>query len=354
VGALRRTLAVLASVAGLLAAAFLVVGPGSTEADGLHARKPVPGRVVPGLTHVRDGFAPKLRLRSRRATASAYGGNVRASNGEYVKVLLSDAYTPDPAVLQAWADFMAGLHHGSELSHITVYVAPPTEVGQICGAGFDACYDSGDPASLAVPGSDTDEAYIELVAAHEYGHHIDANRRNDPWDAGNWGPKYWATYENVCHRVRHHTAYPGDEGDHYRQNPDENWAESFAVLNGYPWEDAYYDAGFKPDAGSLREMRFDIHEPWTGRTVRTRRGRRSGVVRLNANDGRLGLSLRARGADDLVLYTIVHHRKRVLKRARHRGHRTHLRFTVCGQYPLRVKVVRRSGSARFKMRIVEP
>lgn len=342
---------VAVAAAGLVA---LTIPAGPAEAAGLRAQKPVPHRLVPGLTHVRDGLAPKLRLRSRRASAAAYGGNVQAANGEFVHVLLSDAYDPDPAVLQAWANFMAGLHHGSELGRITVYVAPPAEVGQICGQGFDACYDSGPPAALAVPGSDTDEAYLELVAAHEYGHHVDSNRRNDPWDAGTWGPKYWATYENVCRRVRHHTAYPGDEGNHYRQNPDENWAESFAVLNGYPWESVYYDAGFKPDSGSLRMMRFDIHEPWTGPTVRTRRGRGNSVVRLLANDGRMRLSLRAHGADDLVLYTISHHRKRVLKRARHRGHRTTLRFTVCGQYPLRVKVVRKRGSGRFKMRIIEP
>jgi hypothetical protein len=231
-------------------------------------------------------------------------------------------------------------------------------VSQICGPGADGCYDPSTQV-LAIPGSDTDSAYTELVAAHEYGHHVDSNRRNDPWNAGDWGPKYWATYENVCHRARTGTAFPGDEDSHYSQNPDENWAESFAVLNGYPWEADTYDAGFKPDTGSLREMRYDIHQPWSGNTHRTKRGRfrhgkRTKILRLSANDGKMVIRLRARGADNLVLYTISRHHKRVLKRARHHGHRTAMRFTVCGQYPLRLKVVRKSGSGRFKARISEP
>jgi hypothetical protein len=321
------------------------------------AQEPVSGRVVPGLAHVRDGHASARR--AHRATASSYGGRIRASNGEFVSVQMSDAYVPDNGVLQAWANFIAGLQHGSEISGITVYVAPPAEVGQICGSGSDGCY-STPPSVLTVPGSDTDSAYVELVAAHEYGHHVDSHRRNDPWDAGTWGPKYWATYENVCHRVRKHTAFPGNEGSHYSLNPDEAWAESFAVLNGYSWESETFDNSFKPDAGTLRQMKYDIHDPWSGNfhhryKGRFRRGARRKVVRLpEPDDGRLNVRLRARGGDDLVLYTVVGRRRKVLKRARHHGSRTRLRFTICGQYPLRLKVIRRHGSGRFRMRVSEP
>jgi hypothetical protein len=234
-------------------------------------------------------------------------------------------------------------------------VAPLAEVFRICGQGNDGCYSSS-PARLTLPGEGADPRYVELIAAHEYGHHLDSSRRNDPWDAGTWGPKYWATYENVCHRVRVGTAFPGDEGRHYSLNPDEAWAEAYAVLNGYQWESQSFDDSFKPDAGALRQMRLDIHDPWTGPRVLRFKGSRRVVKLPEPVDGRLSVKLRspAGGASDLALYTVVDGRRKLLKRARHRGATTRLRFTICGQYPLQIGVRRRSGSGRYRMTVVEP
>ena len=36
------------------------------------------------------------------------------------------------------------------------------------------------------------------MVAHEYGHHIANNRRNDLAPALEWGTKRWASHEHVC------------------------------------------------------------------------------------------------------------------------------------------------------------
>jgi hypothetical protein len=38
------------------------------------------------------------------------------------------------------------------------------------------------------------------VVRHELGHHVAFNRLNTPWTAVNWGPKAWATDQDVCAR----------------------------------------------------------------------------------------------------------------------------------------------------------
>lgn len=302
-----------------------------------------------------DGHTNTARL--SRAAASANGGRIRAYTGEYVNVTTSPSYGAGTALQQRWANFMAHLEHGPELQRMTVYVAPLAEVFRICGQNHDGCYSTDPTTTLTLPGSGSDPAYVDLIAAHEYGHHVDSSRRNDPWDAGTWGPKYWATYENVCHRVRTGTAFPGDEDKHYSLNPDEAFAEAYAVLNGYAWESQTFDDSFKPDAGALRQIRYDIHEPWTGPAVHRYRGRRRIVKLPEPTDGRLSVKLRTpHGTADLALYTVVNGRRKLLKRVRHRrrGHTTRLRFTICGQYPLQIGVRRRSGSGRYAMTVVEP
>ncbi len=228
--------------------------------------------------------------------APAQADRVRADNGEFVNVTTSPTYGPNSPLKQRWANFMAHLEHGSELRKMTVYVAPLAEVFRICGRGNDGCYSSS-PARLTLPGEGADPRYVELIAAHEYGHHLDSSRRNDPWDAGTWGPKYWATYENVCHRVRVGTAFPGDEGRHYSLNPDEAWAEAYAVLNGYQWESQSFDDSFKPDAGALRQMRLDIHDPWTGpRVLRFKGPRRHREARPSPSTAASSVKLRSTAA----------------------------------------------------------
>jgi hypothetical protein len=124
--------------------------------------------------------------------------------------------------------YLAWLLHGPELSRLTVYFAPLFEVQAICGGNALGCYGASIQA-MVVPGDRS--LPMEQIIAHEYGHHIEANRDNAPWSASDWGPKYWASSVGVCQRVQSGTAFPGDEGAHYTLNPGEAFADSYRLLN---------------------------------------------------------------------------------------------------------------------------
>src|SRR5213080_630505 len=80
----------------------------------------------------RDADAtPSAHLLARAAPAWS-GGVVTASTGATLTVYVSDSYAPGQVAPQTWADFFASLIHGSELSLLTAYVAPPAEVQAIC------------------------------------------------------------------------------------------------------------------------------------------------------------------------------------------------------------------------------
>jgi hypothetical protein len=130
---------------------------------------------------------------------------------------------------------------------------------------------------LQVIGDDVPGYSVEQVLMHEYGHHVATNRSNAPWPAVTWGTKRWASYENVCTRTQQGVAFPGDEGDHYWQNPGEAFAESYMFLNAQrfgvalpPWD---YDVLFQPDYNALTKITQDVTTPWNGNKTFVWRGR---------------------------------------------------------------------------------
>jgi hypothetical protein len=143
---------------------------------------------------------------------------------------------------------------------------------------------------------------VEYALTHEYGHHIALWRSNDPWDALDWGPKYWSSAIGVCRGVRRHQLFPGNQGAHYWDDPGEGFAEGYAHLH-YPRVPWYYNQLLRPDARAYSAIRRDVLQPWTGPRQRTFRGRvnsahprRSFHVRMRL-DGDLALRLAApRGA----------------------------------------------------------
>lgn len=288
---------------------------------------------------VRDRIVLKP-ARAVQAALSGWGGTYLASTGDHVTVYSSLAYPVNDAANQGYADFLAGLVHGSELSHVRAFFAPFAEVQSICGEGADGCYF---PATqqLVVIGEDDQYATVEEVLTHEYGHHVAWNRVNAPWEAIAWGTKRWATYESVCARWKAGTAFPGDEGDNYVRNPGEAFAESFLQLNEAraglartPW---FYDPGFQPDDGALAAIEQDVREPWTAPTTTKWSGRlaRKGAVATQsiatALDGALTLRLRAPAGSKISLYDAD---GRLVASSR-----TAVRWTVCSARALTANVV---------------
>jgi hypothetical protein len=204
-----------------------------------------------------------------------------------VRVFSSPTYTIDAAAKQRWADFVAGLLHGPELASVTVYLATPGEVSALCGGNPDVrgCYSSGRIIGL---GEDTQDATAEAVLAHEYGHHIAANRSNAPWPALGWGTKRWSSYLDVCRLARAKEIFPGAEGPLlYFFNPGEGFAEAYRLLSERraglpesPWR--IVDEMYRPDARALALVQQDVLDPWRANRTLTLSGRFTARQRVRA------------------------------------------------------------------------
>jgi len=127
--------------------------------------------------------------------ASWWGGTYPTPDGEHVTVYISTSYPEADTVAEHWADFFAGLPHGKELSAAKVYIAPLPQVAEMCFTTEAlGCYGG---QTLVVVGESTDGIAPSSIAAHEYGHHVAANRSNAPWSAIDWtgalsgGPAWW-------------------------------------------------------------------------------------------------------------------------------------------------------------------
>jgi hypothetical protein len=222
----------------------------------------------PALDRVADVPAP----------VGFWGGEYTTRTNERVRVFSSPAYAVDPAANQRWAELLARLVHGSELASVTVYLATPSEVSVLCGGNPDVrgCYSSGRIIGL---GEDTPDATAEAVLAHEYGHHVAANRSNAPWPALAWGTKRWSSYLDVCRLARAKEIFPGAEAPLlYFFNPGEGFAEAYRLLNERrlglpesPWR--IVDEMYRPNARALALLQQDVLDPWRANTTLTLSGR---------------------------------------------------------------------------------
>lgn len=341
-------------VAALAAAAAPGVEEGPAAVEGPRLGPSVQARVAAPLT-----AAGSSRLRGD----SWWGGTYTAYTGERVHVYVSDAYPHDEAVGQRWANALASLLHGSELALVKAYVAPLADVQAFCGNGdVLGCYGGQELVTIGEP---VDGVSAEEVLRHEYGHHVAANRQNPPWAAVAWGTKRWASYANVCARAATGTAFPGGQGGRYSLNPGEAFAEAYRVLNevrgGAPtftWD--ITDYSFRPDAGALAAVEEDVVRPWTQPRTRVvggkfaARSRSWTSVLATPLDGELALTLKTPvGSTHSV--ELRSRDGRVLRRGLWSGSgKQTLNYRICGERSVVARVTRRTGAARFTLRIDTP
>jgi hypothetical protein len=353
------------SAAGLAAAACLLAAFASSAsavtrtqllADALQA--PVPS--VP----VRDAVIERPNRATARSLASASAARypVNDGAGRSVEINVSGACQigcsdASPTDVQNLANFLGSIIHGDEMNSAVINMVTPLELGTQCGPGALSCYY---PSSdlIILNGNNTtasDGATRDYVLAHEYGHHVANHRDNSPFSnpALDTGPKNWATYERVCEGTKSGVYYPGDEADHYYNNPGEAWAETYAQralpgLVGWEWNIAV------PNADSLQAMNRDVANPWNGPTrviarggLRARKGRATKLVKTPL-DGDLTLKLRGPRKADFDLLLLDANGKRVAGSSA-LGSRETVNYTVCGQASLRAVVKRMSGKGRFKL-----
>jgi hypothetical protein len=292
------------------------------------------------------------------SSLSWWGGTYTTTTNEQVTVLSSASYPVDQAFSQRWANFLASLVHGSEISQVTLCLATPAEVSAICGGGSDVlgCYGQN---TIIAPGEDTSSIAAEAVITHEYGHHVALHRSNAPWAAVAWGTKRWASYLQVCARARSHELFPGAETAlEYQFNPGEVFAEDFRVLNEErlglpvtPWQ--VVDPSLQPNQKALTLLQQDVLSPWNANRESQISGRFS--VR--------GSSMRTYHVADTLDGTLAvsvtgspHVRVQILSGPRVLARGASLaQATICGgSRSFTVRVRRTSGSGAFTLSLSRP
>jgi hypothetical protein len=291
------------------------------------------------------------------------GGQFTAASGDTVTVYSSPAYASNSGFNQSWADFLGSLPHGSELSSLTLLIAPLAEVSQTCGRGALGCYSADEEAILASGDDAPGGVTAKSIVAHEYGHHIEHNRSNPPFDSGDYGPKRWASLVNVCAGAQSGGFFPGDEGANYRLNPAEVFAEDYRTLAerqlGLPpsgW--SVVDPSFVPSDAVLAAVQEDVVHPWTANTTVTYSGRfakgpvASRVFRIATPlDGTLTLTLRAPSKSDYDI-RLLDARGVTLVAQSALGSKARVKTLsseICGQRSFVVRVRRASGSGPFRL-----
>jgi hypothetical protein len=291
----------------------------------------------------------------------------RAPDGQIVKVRISSSVPNGPAVAQQIVDFLGSRVHGLELGRLRVFIGTPVEVQGICGGDERvlACYAASE-RRMYVPDRDTPGGASsgftrDYSVTHEFGHHIANYRSNFPWPALDWGAKYWSSYEYVCTGVQQGRYFPGDQGNHYLDDPGESFADAYAHLHypDVPWQ---FNSDLRPDAGAFAALRRDVLTPWRGNRQRTFRGTLGPGLTARATrltltlDGRLDLRLVGpRGSNyDLSLYQ----GSRLVTHTRVRGSRDRLILNWCRSGSptsnLSVRVIRRSGAGDFVLTLLYP
>ena len=331
--------------------------------------KPVQRLESPQLAEISRASQPIVDTQIAKAAVSAaapagyWGGEYRASTGESVTIYASNSYPVDAALGQRWADFLASLIHGSELSTVTVLLATPEQISRTCGADAVACY-SARGAQLYAPGEDPDsDLSAEAVITHEYGHHIAENRSNTPWDALDWGPKRWASGMQVCTKARKGVLVPGAEDPvQYTENPGEGWAETYRVLNERkaggaetPWQ--IVDQALYPTAAALTGAEQDVTAPWTAGTTTTQkailtRAKKTRTFTVATQlDGTLKMTLRPSAGMRLSVDVFASSTRAAHVVSARAVSRT---FTVCGARSYRFRVTDLTGRGSVSLTVAKP
>lgn len=230
----------------------------------------------------RHGPAGSVESRAGEASSRADADSVDITSDHY-----------GPGTIAAIRADLESLPHGPELARLSVFVATPAEVRSLCGSTVIACY-LPDEMRMVVSGSDRRVGGVSrrFAIAHEYGHHIANTQSAEPFAAIDAGTIRWATYERVCQLTRSRRLFPGNQGAHYWQDPEEAFADSYARL-GDPGERVswQYSSLLSPTPEALGKIRADLQRPWTGPVTYRLRGSLAAPSASSApgRNGRVGL-----------------------------------------------------------------
>lgn len=301
--------------------------------------------------------------------------------------IASDHY--GAAEVESVAAVLRSLDHGPEMALLSVFVATPEEIREVCGDAVLACYFPAED-EMIVSGVDRpiDGVPRDFAIAHEYGHHIANTRPGAALPAIEAGTPRWATYERVCQLTRRGRLFPGNQGAHYWQDPEEAFAQSYARLNRpgarVSWQ---YTPLLRPTATALEKIHADVAQPWRGPVESSWRGFLAGLPaapssaadarpgalgigpgwavgdspRLASHvirtplDGPVSVSLQASAGAGLVAILRDQAGDRALARAATDSDGgAELSYSNCGHAALRLEVHATSGPADFRAAIARP
>lgn len=332
------------------------------------------------------GFHDRVFLKPRAHRAAVPPGTVRtltAPDGTQIQVETSPSYADNAANQQAaqnTVNFLATRVHGSELAKLRVYIGKPAEIHTQCGSDQAvACYYLPE-SRMYVPGEvDPSGIPTEYVITHEYGHHIAANRLNQlgpelgrgiSQSEGSFllGPEYWSSFAHVCSGVTAGQFAPGDQDQGYLDNPGEGWADAYAHLpdNGFSDIRFQFNQAFRPTTEeAYAAIRRDVLQPWTGPTLQNYSGKLGGSSRKAFTqdmtlDGVVVAKLTGPSKANFDLQVLVD--GKVVDKSKHAGSRERIGGRVCapqnsgrtGAGPITFRVVRRSGSGSFALKLSYP
>lgn len=311
------------------------------------------------------------------ASAASAGTSYPVAGGGTVNLQVDPLYAGTDAV-QRVLSTLGSTVHGPEIDRLTVHIADPAGLSQICGLNATACYFPS-TMTMVVSGSPinpNNQMPQAMVITHEYGHHIEANRSFPGWYATDLGGRHWATYEHVCEGVAAGTLFPGDQGAHYWENPGEAFAQAYATML-YPDAVPWWWSFAKPDQGAFDAIRADVTDTSQGTAVswsqRLGPGRPSASTTISTSlDGPIDVKLRQpkRASFDVRLLSAngdVLSSGQVTRSAKWKGKKgkkgrkakarpsqIELSYDTCAARSFQLQVSRRSGKGQFTAQIVKP
>jgi hypothetical protein len=357
----------LSRAKGLLVAIFVAACVCGSSTIALAAPTRPTGSFIPGVVE-----PPPLGLalhndviwgsRAPDASTSAVKvdvQNVPTADGLHVRVETSPHYEPSLEYDERLVGFLDSLTHGNELNNLRVYVATPSEMAHFCGGLAAACFTPSEGRIYIVGRESFGGFPTTYVLAHEYGHRIEAKRRNPPFPRGPlfWGTKRWASVEGVCRGALAGKYAPGDEGRYYFENPGEAFAETYAWSQfGSGIVEWRWAPSLHPSAAAYAAVRNDVLNPWVPEKLEMQ-GRLSGshdraAYRLQPkSDGLLHVSVSGGGDLSLGLFDA---RGKLLGTSTGQGSNTRLNYLVCGSRKLRVVVMASHPPGTYRLQISMP
>ena len=351
----RRT-ARLAAALALSAVALAGIAPASPAAT----REPLRDALA-AARHPARAFDSAVRPRPAALRAMVRRSARRYASAANEFQISSDSY--GAAELESVAAVLRSLDHGPEMAELSVFVATPEQIREACGAEVVACYfPSAD--EMVVSGVDRPVAGVprDFAIAHEYGHHIANTRGGGALPAIEAGTVRWATYERVCQLTRHGRLFPGNQGAHYWEDPEEAFAQSYAHLSlpaaRVSWQ---YTPLLRPTAVSLAKIHADVAHPVTGPVETSWNGSLAAPISIDSRqiptplDGRVSVALQTTVGAQLSVTLRDAASDRTLARAvTDAGGGARIAYSNCGHAALRLEVRATSGPADFQAAITRP